>query len=175
MSASISRKSAGCIDWNTCPGLWRDPKRMSGAWCFDQSRVPLSILFGNLSTGMTVVEFLYTYSMDHEDTPTTVLRHMSEQLQAGGDDGGREGRQQPDVVDWAKCPSVEKRNTKDRENWVFSGTQRKISGLFNHIAEGGSLQEYCREYPEVDPGAAEELLDFLVEQLETASADRSTA
>ena len=118
---------------------------------------------------MTVEEFLYTYSMEHEDTPTAVLRHMSEQLQAGGDDGGSQGRQQPDVVDWAKCPSVEKRSTKDRENWVFSGTERDISGLFNHIAEGGSMQEYCRQCPEVDPGAAGELLDFLVEQLDTAS------
>ena len=118
---------------------------------------------------MTVEEFLYTYSMEDEDTPTAVLRHMSEQLQAGGDDGGREGRQQPDVVDWAKCPSVEKRSTKDQENWVFSGTERDISGLFNHIAEGGSMQEYCRQCPEVDPVAPEELLDFLVEQLDTAS------
>ena len=142
---------------------------MSGAWCFDQARVPLSSLFGNLSTGMTVEEFVYTYSMEDEDTPTAVLRHMSEQLQAGGDDGGRKGGQQPDVVDWAKCPSVEKRSTKDRENWVFSGTERDISGLFNHIAEGGSMQVYCMQCPEVDPEAAEELLNFVVEQLDTAS------
>ena len=52
---------------------------------------------------------------------------------------------------------------------MFSGTERDISGLFNHIAEGGSMQEYCRQCREVNPGAAEELLDFLVEQLETAS------
>ena len=31
------------------------------------------------------------------------------------------------------------------------------------------MQEYCRQCPEVDPGAPEELLDFLVEQLDTAS------
>ena len=166
MSEPISRKSAGCISWNTCPGLWQDPKRMSGAWCFDQTRVPLSVLFGNLSTGMTVEEFLYMYSMDHEKTPTAVLRHISQQLQAGGDGDGTEGPEQPHVIDWAKCPGIEKRSTKERENWVFSGTERDISGLFNQIAEGGSVQEYCRQCPEVDPGAPEDLLDFLVEQLD---------
>ena len=121
MSASISRKSAGCIDWNTCPGLWRDPERMSGAWCFDQARVPLSSLFGNLSTGMTVEEFLYTYSMEHEDTPTAVLRHMSEQLQAGGDDGGREG---PTATRRCRLGKVPKRREKKHEGPRELGVQR---------------------------------------------------
>ena len=50
-------RDLGTVDWSQCKGLWRDPGRMSGAWCFDQTRMPVSCLLINLGSGMTIEEW----------------------------------------------------------------------------------------------------------------------
>ena len=44
--------------WDGCEAVERDPKRLSGAWVFRGTRVPVSALFENLRDGATVDEFL---------------------------------------------------------------------------------------------------------------------
>ena len=46
------------LDWSTCPAVERDPQKVSGAWVFRGTRVPVSALFENLEGGATVVQFL---------------------------------------------------------------------------------------------------------------------
>ena len=41
-------------DWNTCPAVERDPRKISGAWAFTGTRVPVYALFENLESGATV-------------------------------------------------------------------------------------------------------------------------
>ena len=36
------------LDWNTCPAVERTPERVSGAWVFKGTRVPVRALFENL-------------------------------------------------------------------------------------------------------------------------------
>jgi len=36
------------IDWSTCTAVERDPDRVSGAWVFKGTRVPVAALFENL-------------------------------------------------------------------------------------------------------------------------------
>ena len=45
-------------DWNTCPVDERRPGKLSGAWTFAGTRVPVSALFENLGSGATVEQFL---------------------------------------------------------------------------------------------------------------------
>ena len=45
-------------DWNDCPAVESVSDRLSGAWVFTDTRVPVSALFGNLAEGATVQEFL---------------------------------------------------------------------------------------------------------------------
>ena len=52
--ATISRM----IDWSTCPAVERDPDRVSGAWVFRGSRVPVAALFENLEDGVPIGEFI---------------------------------------------------------------------------------------------------------------------
>ena len=35
------------IDWSTCPAVEQVPGKVSGAWVFTNTRVPLSYLFAN--------------------------------------------------------------------------------------------------------------------------------
>jgi uncharacterized protein (DUF433 family) len=46
------------IDWSTCPAAERDPARVSGAWVFRGTRVPVAALFENLEDGASVQQFV---------------------------------------------------------------------------------------------------------------------
>ena len=45
-------------DWSKCPAVESVPGRLSGAWVFTGTRLPMSSLFENLESGVTVEEFL---------------------------------------------------------------------------------------------------------------------
>lgn len=45
-------------DWKSCEAIEKDPDRVSGAWVFKGTRVPVSALFENLRDGATIDEFL---------------------------------------------------------------------------------------------------------------------
>ena len=44
--------------WKSCPAVERDPAKVSGAWVFSSTRVPVASLFENLKDGATVDQFL---------------------------------------------------------------------------------------------------------------------
>ena len=44
--------------WTTLQEVEQDPQKVSGAWVFRGTRVPVSALFENLRDGATVDEFL---------------------------------------------------------------------------------------------------------------------
>lgn len=46
------------IDWSQCPAVERVPGKVSGAWLFRNTRVPVKALFENIEGGATVDEFL---------------------------------------------------------------------------------------------------------------------
>lgn len=45
------------MDWSSCPEVERDPERVSGAWVFRGTRVPVAALFENLEDGATASQF----------------------------------------------------------------------------------------------------------------------
>jgi len=46
------------IDWSSCPAVERDPSKVSGAWVFRGTRVPVAALFENLEGGASITEFV---------------------------------------------------------------------------------------------------------------------
>jgi uncharacterized protein (DUF433 family) len=46
------------LSWNQCPEVERSPEKVSGAWLFRGTRVPVKALFENIEDGATVDEFL---------------------------------------------------------------------------------------------------------------------
>jgi uncharacterized protein (DUF433 family) len=46
------------IDWSSCPAVERDPERVSGAWIFRGTRVPVAALFENLEDGASTSQFV---------------------------------------------------------------------------------------------------------------------
>jgi uncharacterized protein (DUF433 family) len=65
------------IDWSTCSAVDRDPDRVSGAWVFQGTRVPVSALFENLEDGVPVAEFVEWFPGVTLDQVRAVLEHAA--------------------------------------------------------------------------------------------------
>jgi uncharacterized protein (DUF433 family) len=52
------RRVAMVKQWERLDAVERDPEKVSGAWVFRGTRVPVAALFENLRDGATVDEFL---------------------------------------------------------------------------------------------------------------------
>jgi uncharacterized protein (DUF433 family) len=46
------------IDWSSCSAVERDPEKVSGAWVFRNTRIPVIALFENLEGGASIDDFL---------------------------------------------------------------------------------------------------------------------
>ena len=46
------------IEWNDCPAVERTPEKVSGAWVFQGTRIPVRALFENIEDGASVDDFL---------------------------------------------------------------------------------------------------------------------
>ncbi|MCY3545139.1 MAG: DUF433 domain-containing protein [Chloroflexi bacterium] len=67
-------------DWSDCPAVERNPKKISGAWAFTGTRVPVYALFENLEGGATVSDFLEWFPEVQEWQVKAVLNHEAEHL-----------------------------------------------------------------------------------------------
>ncbi len=65
------------IDWSSCAAVERDPERVSGAWVFLGSRVPVAALFENLEDGVPVGEFVALFPGVTLDQARAVLDHAA--------------------------------------------------------------------------------------------------
>ena len=61
------------LDWQACPAVERVPDRVSGAWVFKGTRVPLRALFENLEGGASVDDFLAWFPGVTRDQVIAVL------------------------------------------------------------------------------------------------------
>ena len=65
------------IDWSTCPAVERDPDRVSGAWVFCGTRVPVSALFENLEDGTSLNDFIDWFPGVSAEQARAVLEHVA--------------------------------------------------------------------------------------------------
>ena len=68
------------LDWSTCPAVERVPDRVSGAWVFKGTRVPVKALFENLEDGARVDDFLEWFDAVTREQVETVLEHAERSL-----------------------------------------------------------------------------------------------
>jgi uncharacterized protein (DUF433 family) len=65
------------IDWSSCSAVERDAHRVSGAWVFRGTRVPLAALFQNLEDGASVSDFVDWFPGVSEAQVRAVLEHAA--------------------------------------------------------------------------------------------------
>jgi uncharacterized protein (DUF433 family) len=54
------------LDWSQCPAVESVPGRLSGAWVFRDTRMPVSAVFENLEAGATVDEITEWFDISKE-------------------------------------------------------------------------------------------------------------
>lgn len=68
------------IDWSKCPVVESVPGRVSGAWVFKGTRLPLYVLFENLAEGATINDFIEWFGGVDESEVKAVLEHVAQEL-----------------------------------------------------------------------------------------------
>ena len=68
------------LDWSQCPSVQRSADKMSGAWVFRGTRVPVKSLFENLEDGATVGEFLVWFPGVGREQVVAVLAFAEQSL-----------------------------------------------------------------------------------------------
>lgn len=69
------------IDWSLCTAVEREPQKVSGAWVFRGTRVPVSALFENLEDGAQLEEFVNWFPGVTVDQAREVLEFAAHSLQ----------------------------------------------------------------------------------------------
>ena len=64
-------------DWNSCTVVERQAEKVSGAWVFKGTRVPVHALFDNLEDGASIDDFLEWFPGVTRNQVEAVLEHAS--------------------------------------------------------------------------------------------------
>jgi uncharacterized protein (DUF433 family) len=68
------------LDWSKCTAVERVPGKVSGAWLFKGTRIPVRALFENLEGGATVEEFIVWFPGVTREQVDAVLEHAQRSL-----------------------------------------------------------------------------------------------
>ena len=67
------------LNWSQCPAVESVPGRLSGAWVFKDTRMPVSAVFENLVAGATIDEIVEWFDITREQI-VTVLEFAARSL-----------------------------------------------------------------------------------------------
>ncbi len=68
------------LDWSDCREVERSDDKVSGAWVFRGTRVPVRALFENLESGATIDQFLEWFPGVTREQAASVLEHAEQSL-----------------------------------------------------------------------------------------------
>jgi uncharacterized protein (DUF433 family) len=69
------------LDWSQCPAVESVPGKVSGAWVFRGTRLPVATVFENLEDGMTIEELTEQFDVTPEQIKV-VLEFAARSLDA---------------------------------------------------------------------------------------------
>lgn len=69
------------LDWSQCPEVESIPGKVSGAWVFRGTRLPVATVFENLEDGMTIEEVMEQFDVTRKQI-NAVLEFAARSLDA---------------------------------------------------------------------------------------------
>jgi uncharacterized protein (DUF433 family) len=69
------------LDWAQCPAVESVPGKLSGAWVFRGTRMPVATVFENLEDGLTIDEIIEQFDVTREQV-AAVLEFAARSLEA---------------------------------------------------------------------------------------------
>ncbi len=70
------------LDWSRCPAVESVPGKVSGAWVFRGTRIPVAAAFENLEDGLTIDEVAALYDGLTREQVKAVLEFTAHSLEA---------------------------------------------------------------------------------------------
>lgn len=70
------------LDWSQCPVVERVPGKVSGAWVFRGTRMPVSVVFENLEDGASIDDILQWFEGITREQVQAVLDFAAHSLEA---------------------------------------------------------------------------------------------
>jgi uncharacterized protein (DUF433 family) len=64
--------AAATLDWSQCPAVESIPGKVSGAWLFKDTRMPVSIVFENLEAGASISEIMDWFHLSREQVVAVI-------------------------------------------------------------------------------------------------------
>ena len=71
------------LDWSQCPAVESVPGKVSGAWVFRGTRMPVATVFENLEAGASIDDILEWFDVTREQV-REVLNFAARSLEASG-------------------------------------------------------------------------------------------
>ncbi|MFO8238988.1 MAG: DUF433 domain-containing protein [Prochlorococcaceae cyanobacterium] len=65
------------LGWAGCQAVEQDPQRVSGAWVFRGTRIPVAALFENLEDGVSLADFVELFPGVSLQQARMVLEHVA--------------------------------------------------------------------------------------------------
>ena len=69
------------LDWSKCPAVESVPGKLSGAWVFRGTRIPVSAVFENLEDGLSIDQVVALYDGLTRDQVKSVLEFTAQSLE----------------------------------------------------------------------------------------------
>jgi uncharacterized protein (DUF433 family) len=69
------------LDWSQCPAVESIPGKVSGAWVFKDTRMPVSAVFENLESGASIEEIMEWFDVTREQI-VSVIEYAARSLDA---------------------------------------------------------------------------------------------
>lgn len=69
------------LDWSRCPAVESVPGKVSGAWVFRGTRIPVAAVFENLEDGLTIDEVTALYDGLTREQVKAVLEFTAQSLE----------------------------------------------------------------------------------------------
>ena len=69
------------LDWSQCPAVESIPGKVSGAWVFRGTRMPVTIVFDNLEAGASIEDIMEWFDVSRQQV-TAVLDFAARSLEA---------------------------------------------------------------------------------------------
>ena len=70
------------LGWSGCTAVERDPQRVSGAWVFRGTRIPVVALFETLEDGSSLADFAELFPGVTPEQARSVLEHAARRTAA---------------------------------------------------------------------------------------------
>jgi uncharacterized protein (DUF433 family) len=77
----MEEPNMAALDWSQCPAVESVPGRVSGAWVFKDTRMPVATIFENLEAGSDIEEILEQFHVTREQIQA-VLEFAARSLDA---------------------------------------------------------------------------------------------